>query len=334
MLVTILSVNLETGETEVLFERVNHQETAGEWHDFDRVNDTHAVIADMLYDEVYMVNLETESVTWLWDAQSDFSVDESGGAFPRDWTHLNDVELLDDGRVMASLRNHDRVVFIEPGQGVQKDWTLGEENNYNILNEQHNPDYIPAERGGPAVVVADSENNRIKEFQRQDGEWVQSWEWSDSQMQWPRDADRLPNGNTLISDSHGNRVFEVNQDGEIVWEVPSTLPYEAERLGTGSESANGRSADSLNLTSRGATSVEADGGASSPFLWVADVIESIFPHRWTNGIYFAAPVWFGGAEFGAVTIILLTGIVWVGTEIRWQVRDRGIRVQLSIEREK
>lgn len=70
------------------------------------------------------------------------------------------------------------------------------------------------------------------------------------------------------------------------------------------------------------------------FLWVADVIESIFPHRWTNGIYFAAPVWFGGAEFGAVTVMLLTGILWVGAEIRWQIRDRGIRIQLSIKREK
>ncbi len=29
---------------------------------------------------------------------------------------------------------------------------------------------------------------------------------------------RLPNGNTLITESSGGRIFEVTRDGEIVWE--------------------------------------------------------------------------------------------------------------------
>ena len=31
-------------------------------------------------------------------------------------------------------------------------------------------------------------------------------------------AQRLPNGNTLITESHCGRLFEVTRDGEIVWE--------------------------------------------------------------------------------------------------------------------
>jgi len=31
--------------------------------------------------------------------------------------------------------------------------------------------------------------------------------------------DALPNGNTLISQSHAGRVFEVAREGEIVWEL-------------------------------------------------------------------------------------------------------------------
>jgi hypothetical protein len=29
---------------------------------------------------------------------------------------------------------------------------------------------------------------------------------------------RLPNGNTLVTESEGGRVIEVTRDGEIVWE--------------------------------------------------------------------------------------------------------------------
>jgi len=325
-------VNLDTGEKETIIERVHHKERAGEWHDHVRVNETHVLVADILYDEILLYNTETGIVEWAWEAQADFPVDDSGGPHPRDWTHLNDVELLDDGRIMASLRNHDRVVFIEPGEGVQEDWTLGEENNYDILHEQHNPDYIPEERGGPAVVVADSENGRIQEFQREDGEWTQSWVWSDEQMQWPRDADRLPSGNTLIADSHGKRVIEVNQEGDIVWEVPSTLPYDAERLGTGVGSTNGESAQSLGLESQESSGI-GRGGSGNPFTWASDLVESMLPHRWVNAVYFVAPVWFGGAQFGAAAILLLTVLVWLVLETRWQLRDRGVRFRLPVYRD-
>ncbi|WP_436902193.1 aryl-sulfate sulfotransferase [Halovenus halobia] len=327
--------NLTTGETEVIVERYNHQETAGEWHDHVRVNETRVLIADILYDRVYMLNTETGIIEWEWDAQADFDPADSGGSFMRDWTHLNDVSLLDDGRIMASLRNHDRVVFIDPKTGVQEDWTLGEENNYDILYEQHNPDYIPESAGGPAVVVADSENNRIKEFQREDGEWVQSWEWTSSEMRWPRDADRLPNGNTLITDTHGNRVIEVNPEGEVVWEVGSTLPYEAERLNTGVESQGGESAQRLGLesrTERGATSDDG-GGGFDPLTGIGHFLEGLLPHRIVNGIYFVMPVWFGAPQFAAAGLGLFAGLGWLGAELRWQLRDAGVRFRLPVYRE-
>jgi hypothetical protein len=31
-------------------------------------------------------------------------------------------------------------------------------------------------------------------------------------------AQRLPNGNTLITEGKNNRIFEVTVDGEVVWE--------------------------------------------------------------------------------------------------------------------
>jgi hypothetical protein len=79
--------------------------------------------------------------------------------------------------------------------------------NGSLFYEQHNPDYIPEERGGPAVLVADSENGRVVEYGRTpgngtpvtDGTWERTWQWRDGRLQWPRDADRLPNGGWLSS---------------------------------------------------------------------------------------------------------------------------------------
>lgn len=137
---------------------------------------------------------------------------------------------------MLSMRNMDEVVFVEPGEGVDESWTLGDDGDHSILYEQHNPDYLPRERGGPAIVMSDSENNRVQEFRREDGAWTRTWQWRDARLQWPRDADRLPNGHTLIVDSHGDRVLELDRKGAIVWNVTFGMPYDAERLGTGSES--------------------------------------------------------------------------------------------------
>ncbi|MFC4544412.1 aryl-sulfate sulfotransferase [Halosolutus amylolyticus] len=334
--------DLETGEVEVLYERYDYKELAGEWHDTDRINETHVVVADIVADQVFVVNTETEIVDWLWDAQSDFPV-EGGGPYPRDWAHINDVEYIDDGqhegRIMASLRNQDQVVFLDREEGLLENWTLGSEDDYDVQYEQHNPDYIPESQGGPAVVVADSENGRVQEFQREGGEWTRSWEWEDDRIQWPRDADRLPNGNTLITDTHGNRVIEVDESGEIVWQVESTLPYEAERLETGPESEGGQSAAALGLESRTAADGGGggDGGSTlgiSPLGYVGDLIESILPHRVYNGLLFVSPVWMGQTEFAAVAIALLTGLAWVGLEIRWRVRDAGIRFRLPVYRRK
>jgi len=39
----------------------------------------------------------------------------------------------------------------------------------------------------------------------------------------PYDADRLADGNTLVSDSDGSRVVEVDSSGSVVWEYPGTV---------------------------------------------------------------------------------------------------------------
>ncbi len=329
-------VNLSTGETEEIYARYDHREKSGEWHDVDRIDDTHIVVADIVADQVFVVDTETELVEWLWDAQSEFPVD-GGGAYPTNWAHINDVEYVERGehagRIVVSLRNQDQVVFLDRDEGLLEEWTLGSEDDYDVLFEQHNPDYIPEEEGGPAVLVADSENDRVQEFQREDGEWNRTWTWTDERMEWPRDADRLPGGNTLVADTHGERILEIDPDGEIVWEVPTSHPYDVERLETGAESEGGQSAAQLGLESRTADAGNASGERSFlPVATLRSLARDVLPHRLTNAVIYVSPTWMGAPEFAAAAVIGLTGLAWITLEVKWRLTAAGVRVRTPVYR--
>jgi hypothetical protein len=306
-------VNMTTGEVTRLHTEYDQRPFDSEWHDVDRMSEDMYVVADMADNQVFFLNTTTDRITWIWRADAHYDYD-TGGPYAEDWTHVNDVEIVRDGLVMASMRNHDEVIFIDPGHGVVENLTLGENDNYDILYEQHNPDYIPEEDGGPAVIVADSQNQRNVEFQRRDGEWVQTWVWRDSRMAWPRDADRLPNGHTLMSDSHGDRVLEVDESGDIVWSVNIHSPYDAERLGTGDESENGPSAVHANLTSRGGEITDGSGGGSRskpPLVAIWQTIRRSLPTKLVNGFLFLLPPWIGVEEMFLLLSMVGTTGLWI-----------------------
>jgi hypothetical protein len=307
-------VNLTTGERTRLY---SHRMSGGRWHDVDVINDTHLLVGDIGNEAVFIVNTTSGIREWTWTAESDLPI-TGGGTYEEDWVHLNDVEYLDDGRVMVDLRNQDQVAFVDRQRGIVENWTLGSEDDYEVLREQHNPDYIPESAGGPAIVVADSENDRLVEYQRTRGEngtearWNRSWLWTDDEMQWPRDADRLPNGNTLVTDTIGDRVFEVNETGAVVWTMPVERAYEAERLGTGDESAGGPSAVAADLQSRRA---QPPSGPAEEF---EETVRDAVPIKVQNGLlgYFF-PWWMGFYDVLATLTLVGLLVVWSGLELWW-----------------
>jgi len=319
-------VNLTTGESTDVFSRVTPGKHSTRWHDVDRIDDERLLVADIDRDRAFIVNTTTGLTEWEWDAQSDFDPTEGGGPFPEDWTHINDVEYVEiDGRetVIVSVRNHDQVVFVDVERGLREDWTLGSDGDHDTLYEQHNPDYIPPERGGPALLVADSENGRVVEYQREGGAWERSWTWSDERVQWPRDADRLPNGHTLITDSNGDRVVEVDTDGEVVWSADVGFPYESERLDTRDESAGGESAASLGLESR---TFDPETGSA------LDRVAAAAPPPLVNAIAYVRPRWVGVGEGAAILALLVSLPALAWTEYRRLDVSASLRWPLIFER--
>jgi hypothetical protein len=211
-------------------------------HDVDRIGDGELLLNDKSKggdDRVLIYDTETDRVVWEYRFanHTDQFPKSGGGPFEDDWTHNNDVEQIREGVVMVSVRNFDQVVAIDR-ETKEILWRLGADDDYDVLNEQHNPDFFVDESGRPTVLVADSENDRVAEYSRADDGWERTWTLSGGGLDEPRDADRLPNGNTLVADRRGHRLLEVTPEGQVVWEVYAPWqPYDAERVGTGDESS-------------------------------------------------------------------------------------------------
>ncbi|WP_101294293.1 aryl-sulfate sulfotransferase [Halegenticoccus soli] len=199
-----------------------------EVHDVEPLPGGGYVLADMEHERV--VTVENGEITWQWNASSYYEAPEDPTKV--DWLHINDVDRIGEDRYLVSVRNANQILIVERGKGVVD--VINEDRNPRHLNHQHNPQWL----GDGAVLVADSENDRIVELHRNDdGGWEVAWALYEAEgvsFAWPRDADRLPNGNTLITDSANQRLVEVDPDGEVVWSYRTDyVPYEAERLPEG-----------------------------------------------------------------------------------------------------
>lgn len=292
-------LNFSTGERERLYAEVTPHVSDSRWHDADRINDTHFAIADIASERLIVVNVASDSVTFEWRMDLGFDRNTTGAQDdPNDWAHLNDVERLRDGTYMLSPRNHDQVIFVKPGEGLLESRTLGGDGNHSILYEQHNPDYLYGKNGTESVLVADSQNNRIVEYEWENASWTKTWVWSDSNLRWPRDADRLPNGNTLVADTSGDRIIEIAPNGNILWGVKIDGNYDAERLGTGDESTGGPPMSIINMSNNKQTK-----GLLSTFL------EQFRPAL--NGILFVAPTWMSARTIVALCVTILTSALLI-----------------------
>jgi hypothetical protein len=332
-------------------------ETNSEVHDVERLGPGRFLLTDMDRERIFEVTNGT--VTWQWNASRLY--DAPPDVTRRDWLHVNDVDVIGEGRYLVSVRNANQLVVVERGAGAvevinadpggddasctqrgQLDDFDGEDagdvrcGDPAVLDHQHNPQWL----GPGAVLVADSDNDRVVELHRTvEGDWEVAWRLASAggiELDWPRDADRLPDGNTLVTDTLNRRVFEVTDSGEVVWSRPTErIPYEADRLpmgelagaygtstpgetstppgggGTATSSPDGRTAtatgDSLPTGGDGGGG-DGDGGDDVPGLSLALVgLRALFPKL---------PFWFG--EFHLVVSAVATGLVVGGGIDHWR----------------
>jgi hypothetical protein len=154
-----------------------------------------------------------------------------------EWTHANGIVELPDGNLLASFRDISTIVKIKRRTG-EIVWKVGAP----LLYGQHAPTPLP----NGNILIFDNGCHRtddILPFSRvlevnpsTNGIIWKYQEAIPSNFFSPliSNAERLPNGNTLINEGWFGRFFEVTQDGEVVWEyvnpyfVPANEPAGAQ----------------------------------------------------------------------------------------------------------
>ena len=299
-------------------------------HDVDLINENELLIGnlrnssgDTSDERIYIYNRTTDRVTWEWEFEEHYPPDtDVGVSNTDDWSHVNDVDEIAPGKFLVSPRNFDQVIVVDR-ETKEITMRLGADGNHTILDEQHNPTYLESENSTPTILVADSENDRVVEYARLDGSWERIWTVGTDQLNWPRDADRLPNGNTLIVDTLNQRVIEVTPRGEIVWEqFAPWAPYDAERLAYGDE-AGGPTIRDLGVSG----SYELSGGAEAR---AGPAVDTSFPtwltltfgdtpieepivrfaERWEGVSQWIKPVWMAPWGFVSLVGAGLLGLLW------------------------
>jgi outer membrane protein assembly factor BamB len=192
----------------------------------------------------YLVEMTTNGeIVWEWRSWEHLDPVEDRIVAIQDhrseWTHANTVVELEDGNIIVSFRNISTVIIIERTTG-EIVWKLGAP----PLAQQHAP--LPLENGN--LLIFDNGTHRLDhpvpfsrviEIDRATKEIV--WTYQEGYVSeffspFISNAQRLPNGNTLICEGSFGRIFEVTHEGEVVWEYinphahePVSIPGTQER---------------------------------------------------------------------------------------------------------
>lgn len=178
-------------------------------HDADRLDGGNTIFVfgnnDSMNDsQVTEVNKAGE-IIWSWYAKNHYNTSSYNTISDQGWTHANAVTRVSNGNTLISLRNFNLVAEVDHNGDVVNEY------GRDVMVEQHDPvalengNLLFANHGIPEKAVEINLNSEIV------------WEYAiTNSQQWPvRDADRLSNGNTLITTT--TKIIEVTPNKEIVW---------------------------------------------------------------------------------------------------------------------
>jgi Arylsulfotransferase (ASST) len=195
-------------------------------------NRTHDLPEGTIYaDVIKEVNREGE-IVWQWRSWEnlrieDFPIHETFDRYH--WPLINGVWLTRGNLVLMSLRTTSGIIAIDKATSKLA-WQIP----YPIACQQH----TPVELEGGNILLFDNGNlrpgfaqpwSRVIEFDPRTE--AIAWEYSDRLKPaffspYMGGAQRLPNGNTHITESATGRLFDVTPEGEVVWEY--VIPFFAE----------------------------------------------------------------------------------------------------------
>ncbi len=179
----------------------------------------------------YLLEVTKDGQTaWEWRTWEHLDTAEFPITFPEnlraEWTHGNAVVELPDGNLLVSFRNISTIIKIDRSDG-RVSWKLGPP----MISGQHAPTPLPNGNilifdNGPHRLDHVFPFSRVIEVNPTTSEivWIYQEGFPPSfYSDRISNAQRVPNGNTLINEGQFGRFFEVTPTGEVVWEYVN--PY-------------------------------------------------------------------------------------------------------------
>ena len=171
----------------------------------------------------------------------------------KEWSHCNSLEITPAGEWLLSFRLTSTLALVDPASGAVK-WTWGS----GVLSHQHHATWLSSGH----ILVFDNGCHRLRapsfsqviELDPASGEIVWSYHGRTIVAFFSfmvGGCERLPNGNTLVTEGASGRLFEVTPKHDIVWEYvspwilpsrfgPTPLVFRAYRLAAGDPRLAGR----------------------------------------------------------------------------------------------
>jgi hypothetical protein len=173
-------------------------------------------------------------IVWEWNSYEhmDPETDDICPLENRNHFHGNAVWKCRDGSVLLSLRYNNEVLKIDfPSGKILRRYGKGKVFHIHDCRELENGNILIFDNGAHRHTY-ELAYSRSVEIDPKSDEIV--WEYkadppSDFYCPFMGANQRLPNSNTLITDSSNGRIFEVTKDGEIVWEYVSPFITYADR---------------------------------------------------------------------------------------------------------
>ena len=140
----------------------------------------------------------------------------------KEWTHANSLDFTNDGDFLVSFRQTSTIGIVDNETGVYK-WKWGP----GKVSHQHNPNMLS---NGNILLFDKGAHRRGMNYSRliEVNPSTDEIEWEylgDPAMSFYSynisNAERLPNGNTLVCEGAPGRLFEITSSGDIVWEYIS-----------------------------------------------------------------------------------------------------------------
>ena len=191
-------------------------------HDIHLTKEGHMLTSACRQDKIWMISHAGEMI---WECKIPNEVLKGKKKYGlSDRTHVNHAQMLANGNILVSVGNYGLLLELTTAGEIRHMLDVG--------TAIHNPQRLA--NGYTMLCLSppnDPKNNKIVELDV-NGNMV--WEYSEG-LNWVRDADRLPDGNTLIADHSNKRVFIVSPEKKVLWEYYTDgLVYEADMLINGS----------------------------------------------------------------------------------------------------